>query len=166
MVVSHKPNKTYVRVNEALYASNTPPRLVKLLERLRRSGRRVRIFYGDRETGLDVLKDKNTIGIISTTSSSEGRLILKYRKNSLKGIELQEDQIVKITLDGNPVFVHPNYHQPMFNVYDSYAQESSKHSSFVVETLYNGVIETRTTKNTRKEAENYVDFLKGIRNKP
>ena len=51
-------------MNGTSYHENTSEEVIKILERVRNSKERVRIFYGDTETGRDWMEIYNTIGTI------------------------------------------------------------------------------------------------------
>jgi hypothetical protein len=142
----------YKIINGTAYHINTPDRVVNILEQSLNSkrGQRIRIFYGDEKTGRDWLEEHDTIGFIGRSTGSIKIPLLIKTSNSYGGGALLDDNIVKITIDKTTVYQHPNYHTGSIEIKDK--------SVFV-----NG--ENVANFNTIIQAQNYVEFLKGNRNK-
>lgn len=76
------------------YPENTPDNLVKVLETLLHSGRRVIIQFGDLQTGKVAYQERGTIG----RSTGENKIpLLVKTKRSLGGGALYTEQILRIT---------------------------------------------------------------------
>jgi hypothetical protein len=99
----------YKIVNGTAYHADTDERIINILERARQSGQRVRIFYGDSRTGKDWMERFDTIGYIGR---SGGRLrvpLLIKNSRSYGGGALLDNCIVKVTIEKEVLYVHPNY---------------------------------------------------------
>lgn len=100
-------------VNGTAYSTRTPDSLIAVLEHCRNSGQRIKIHYGDRETGRD-WNDPN----LGRISRSTGRIkipLVIHNTRSMGGPGLLDDAIVKITTsptrpNNKPLWVHPKYH--------------------------------------------------------
>lgn len=95
------------------YSTRTPEGVVLCLERLRYSGARVRLHYGDRETGRDSLQEHDVEGRISRSTGPKHIPLLIHNTRSAGGGHLLDDNIVKIRTTGQRVSVlyqHPKYH--------------------------------------------------------
>ncbi|HEY9657276.1 MAG TPA: hypothetical protein V6C65_02345 [Allocoleopsis sp.] len=75
------------------YPENTPDNLVKVLETLLHSGRRVMIQFGDLQTGKVAYQERGTIG--RSTGINKIPLLVKT-KRSLGGAALWTEQILRI----------------------------------------------------------------------
>lgn len=92
------------------YHDDTPPAVVSALEHSRKTGRRICLRYGDRETGRD-WGDLRMCGRIGrSTGSSKIPLLIKTRR-STGGEAVLDNCIVLITEAGTKrvLFKHPSY---------------------------------------------------------
>lgn len=154
-------NIKYKVVNGTSYHENTSEEVIKILERVRNSKERVRIFYGDTETGRDWMEIYNTIGTIGR-SCGEVKIPLLIKNNrSCGGIGILDHCIVKITLDKKVVYQNPKYYLPDMEIKE--ASQELKADGY----LYSVFADGKNTYNckTLKQAENEIAFHKGIRNK-
>ena len=99
-------------ISGTTYNDRTPSSLAELLNRLRESHSRVRIYYGDAQTGTawgDILT-----GTISRSCGPIKIPILLCNRRSRGGEGLLEYCIVKIEHSnrnqGGIIYQHPNYH--------------------------------------------------------
>lgn len=95
------------------YHLDIPETMIKILESIRLSGKRVRFHWGDTKTGLDW---GDVYDVAGTLSNSMGPLkipILIHSRRSMGGGHILDNCIVKITTTRKPIFtiyIHPNYH--------------------------------------------------------
>lgn len=90
----------------AFYHAATPWELVRHLERAREQGGKVRLFYGDAQTG----KERDVEGRLGRSMGPlKVPLILAPRANH--GSALLDHCIVRLRVDGHEVCRHPCYHQ-------------------------------------------------------
>lgn len=102
----------------AFYHAETAPELIRHLERAREEGRKVRLFYGDAETGRDWLEEHGVEGRLGRSMGPlKVPLILAPRANH--GSALLDHCIVRLRVDGQDVWRHPGYHQGRFELADS-----------------------------------------------
>ena len=74
---------------------------------------RVRVFYGNTESGKDWCECYDVIGYIGRSCGSIKIPLLIPTKNSLGGGGILDHCIVKITIDKRVVYEHPKYHCPI-----------------------------------------------------
>lgn len=82
----------------------------------RDSHMRIRVFYGDPETGRDWCEEFDTIGYVGKSTGKEPVPLLIPFRNSLGGSPINTEHILKITLSCNPkevLYQHPNYKKPV-----------------------------------------------------
>lgn len=101
----------YKECNGTSYSADTPQRLVELLESLRASKTRVRVTYGDRQTG-EPWPDLPECGHISRSTGSIKIPILVKNARSTGGAGLLASCIVKIEhankKDGGTIYAFPH----------------------------------------------------------
>ena len=98
-------------VNGTTYKNATPERVVELLEQCREDGRRIRVWYGDHDSGLS-WGDEH-VGYVSRSMGPNKIPILCHNKRSFGGCGILDDCIVRITLsrkpDENVLYQHRNF---------------------------------------------------------
>ncbi len=148
--------------NGTCYNVKTPVGVVEELEKSRLSGVRIRVFYGDQETGRCWMEENNTIG---TVGQSTGRIkipLLIKTKRSFGGGAILDSDIVKITIKIHGVVIpqivyeHPNFHMPKMEIVKSHVPRYE----WGVNIEY--CREANFTK--RSCAERYIAFMRGERN--
>lgn len=105
-------------------AVGTDPKVNAILMQVR--GTRLRLHYGNTDTGLDDMCTYDVEGLVSTTTSKFPLLV--YNRRSLGGSLISSDKIVKITTTRNPkqvLYKHPKYHTKalVLDFLPSYKQE-------------------------------------------
>lgn len=156
---------SYKIVNGTAYHIQTPDNLVNLLERIRLSGRRVRLFYGDVKTGRDWLEEYDTMGVISRSTGEIAVPILIRNKRSLGGSPILDHCIVKVTVDGNPVYVHPNYHQHQLFIDSTPVTINGKVYQATVCIQDRGIPKPHARFETVEKAVRWLDFITGRKNR-
>ena len=93
--------------------ADTDPKLIPILERIRENRTRIRVYYGDKDTGKCWNEEYDIMGYIGRTTGNKS-LILVYNKRSYGGGILLTDCILKIkeTNGGRALYVHPNFKTP------------------------------------------------------
>lgn len=105
--------KSYKVVNGTYYDKNTPDEVIRVLENARKSGQRVRVFYGNTITGQDWGEDCDTMGYVDRSYGEVRVPILVKTKRSGYGAPLLANHIVKITINKRTFYCHPNYRYPV-----------------------------------------------------
>ena len=152
---------TYKVVNETSYHSDTDDKVIQILEDSRINRKRIRIFYGDVETGRDWMEVYDTIGIIGRSCGDVKIPLLIKTKHSAGGGAILDNCIVKITVDKQVVYQHPKYYLPEIEVRD--ADEKLKDDGY----FYSLFVNDKNIYNckTKEEVSNAICFYKGYRNR-
>jgi hypothetical protein len=147
----------YKIINGTAYYENTPDKVVNTLENARKYNERIRVFYGDRETGRDWKEEYDIIGYIGRSIGRIKIPLLIANSRSMGGGGILCDCIVKITIDKRIVYKHPDY----------YLGELTLTRDNLPEGYIEGVnIDGERHANFRKEGqtERWIEFMKGERN--
>jgi hypothetical protein len=113
-----KPMETetqkYNEVNGTFYDSETPMEVVRILEESRRNKLRLRLHYGDTETGRDWMDAWGVTGHISRSMGPIKIPIMVSSSRAMGGGGILDHCIVRIrTAAGNrELYRHPKYNQP------------------------------------------------------
>lgn len=101
------------------FDSDTPYKVRTLLERYRRSGKELRIFYGDRQTGRDWLEEFDTVGTIGRSTGAMKVPLLMI--DEYGGTAISTNSIVRLmdVESGEELYRCKNYHQPSLTVGDA-----------------------------------------------
>lgn len=137
------------------YNENTNEKVIEILENAINMRKRIRVFYGDTETGRDWLEEYGTIGKIGRSCGEKKVPLLLANERSNYGGPLLDDCIVKITIDKTIVYRHELCNLPSFMM-----QADAKGER--VEVLANGKL--HATFKTFEQARKFIQFLKGERN--
>lgn len=99
------------------YRDTTPRPVIDALERARKSwGSRVRLFYGDKQTGRDWGEENDVTGRVGRTGGRIPVPILLHNSRSIGGGAILCENIVRLIVDGREVYRHPHYHQPAYAI--------------------------------------------------
>ena len=135
--------------NGTSFAVGTNNKIMSIIQRAINNRTRIRVFYGDKETGKDWCT-YDTIGRVGRSSGGIKVPILVKTKRSLGGEEILTDYIVKITIDKQVVYKHPKYHCPVErrgnNIYDTEENQCLFHTT------------------SEEKAERELQFFLGTRN--
>jgi hypothetical protein len=103
--------QAHVRENGTYYDARTPIAVIKILEAARVSGWRLRLHYGNPETGKDSLDEWGLTGTIGRSMGPIRIPLMIASSRSHGGPGLLESSIVKIRrTTGGLLYQHPNYH--------------------------------------------------------
>ena len=155
----------YKVVNGTSYKENTPDAVINILETARQNGTRVRLFFGNKESGLDWMESYDVIGTIGRSCGNIKIPLLIKKSNSMGGPAILDDCIVKITIDKKVVYQHPNYHMPTLGVKTSDDEKSnSEYPWCVYYTDEASNFKVVVNAKTLSDAQKYLKFYKGERN--
>lgn len=143
--------------NNTTYHSETPAAVVQILENKRQSGERIRIFYGDRQTGKDWKEEWETIGSIGRSTGSQKIPLLIKTSRSLGGGSISDHCIVKIQSNRTTLYSHPTYHLGEMGVTETPEAEYKYH------VFFDGT--ERAAFKTEPKMQRYIDFITGKSNK-
>ena len=100
--------------NGAFYFNlSTPQRVMDILNDAYNSGKRIRIFYGDRDTGEDWCEVYDTIGYVGKSCGVNSIPLLIKTTRSSGGGAILANYIVKITINKEVVYQQDNYFLPL-----------------------------------------------------
>jgi hypothetical protein len=146
-------------MNEELFYCDegTPDGVKKVLERYYNDRtQRIRIFLGDKITGMDWENEYDIMGYVGRSTGSKPIALLVNNSRSLGGLGILTACIVKITANGFTKYQHPNYHYRKHEVQPS---DLPEYREMVVR---EGEVQARFSK--EGQAQRYIDFIEGRRN--
>lgn len=134
---------------ETWFSPGTPAPVREILERYRKSGQRIRLYYGDPETGRDWLEEYDTIGQVGRSTGITKVPLLLTRRNASGGGAILDDCIVKLqdVETKRVLWQHPGYSQPELKVEGGKVTCGGKPRVYMAP----------------KDAQAYVQFLQGTR---
>lgn len=143
---------TWRVINGTYYHIDTPEQVVSWLETSMARNQRIRVFYGDTNTGADWLEENDTMGTIGRSTGKIKIPILIKRSTSTGGLSVLDHAIVKITTGKHTVYQHPKYHLPELTVHADGGHhwvmaDKKYHARFI----------------TKSQANRFISFLKGER---
>ncbi len=114
-------DKTYkVSDSGTYYSEETPDEVIKVLESVRGTNQRIKIYVGDRVTGRDWMEESDKTGKIGRSSGPIKIPILLPMVGSTGGGSILDDCIVKIitspAANGRVLYQHPKYYQPEMKI--------------------------------------------------
>lgn len=104
--------REYIILSDTYYHIKTPIETAHLLERIRKDQTRMRLYYGDIETGRDWGEVFDVTGKIGRSTGPFNIPILLHNSRSMGGGAILTHCIVKIaeSRGGKVLYEHPNYH--------------------------------------------------------
>lgn len=144
----------YKAVNGTIYHEETPNELVSILEEARIYHERIRIFYGDTETGRDWLEDNDVQGTIGRSTGTVKIPLLIKTSRCTGGGGILDHCIVKLLVNGYCRYIHPKYHLPKMEA------SQSQMEGYAVEVMVDGKVHARFK--TTAQAERWTKFINGI----
>lgn len=147
---------------ETHFYDGTPEKVKQVLESELHSDNRIRIFFGDQETGKDWEEEHETIGYVGRSAGTEPILILLNNNRSMYGGAILTNCIIKITKNGRVLYQHPKYHfnehlvcTPVDEGYaESVYQMQEKTGTFEMVAQFKKI----------GQARRWIDFIEGRRN--
>lgn len=115
--ITEYSDKKYKVLNGTFYHLDTPDDLVYTLERLRTNGTRIRLHYGDVQTGKDWMDVYDVAGKLSRSMGPVKIPILIHNARSMGGGGILDNCIVRIRYankrQGRDIYKHPLYHEDL-----------------------------------------------------
>ena len=147
--------KQYKIIEGTSFSVGTPDKVIAILESVRKSRARVRVFYGD-DNGKDWMEENDTIGYIGRSNGSIKIPLLVRNSRSYGGEPLLDDCIKRITIDKREVYRAKDYSLPCLTI--------KKNKGSLPFSVY---VDGKTYANfaSYEKALNYVGFLRGERNR-
>ena len=123
-------------LKETWFHLNTPVEVRRILERYRKSGNPIRIFYGDTETGRDWLEENDVVGIVAR-SCGIFKVPLLLASGEAWGNGILDHCIVRLMDTGSRrvLWTHPKYQAPVMQI-AAERQGSYTHAVFVSDELH------------------------------
>lgn len=158
--------KEYQVKDGSAYSAKTCPEVIAVLDRLMKSKEpiRVRIFYGDAKTGRDWNEENDVIGYLGKSTGVFKIPLLLAKSNSDGGPAILDDCIVKLTVDKQVVYQHPNYHCARFEIRSIEKEDPLTASGYTCRVVRDGREVMANFKNEEK-ARHFVQFMMGERNR-
>lgn len=151
---------TYQIIGGTAYHLQTPAAVIRVLENTRHNGKRIRIFYGDMETGRDWCEEYDTIGTIGRSMGKIKIPLLIKNSRSMGGGAILDHCIIKITeaAGGRVLYQASNYTPPAVGITDQGEKAVIRFACVGRDNI------TRACFETREKAKKYCDFINGKRN--
>ena len=136
------------------FSDNTNEKVKQVLTSCYNRKNRVRIVYGDVNTGESYLEEYEILGYIGKSTGIKPIPLLINNSRSSGGGGILTDIILKIvdTQTKQVLFKHENYVMPVLT------KEISSHNDYLYDVIYNGESVVARFK-TEKQANNYIDFM-------
>lgn len=157
IVRSEVDGKEYKVSDKFYYNVETSQGVIDVLERAYTRGSRIRIFLGDVESGRDWCEEHDIIGTIGRSTGIHQIPLLISTQRSMGGGSILTHCIVKITEEHRVLYQHPDYHLGEFEIKPCSIEG-------YVEGVYRDGENIANFRN-EGEAEKYIAFLKGERNR-
>ena len=143
--------KDYKVVDGVSFDEGTNESVINILLDAIKNKYRIRIFFGDAESGTDWCETYDTMGTIGTSCGMTKVPLLIHSIRSMGGDAISTDSIVKITRNKKVIYKHPNYNCNIKIEGDYIVDGNGKNVSYF------------WTKDENKR-KRFFEFLKGTRN--
>lgn len=143
--------KDYKVVDGVSFYEGTNESVINILLDAMKHKDRIRIFFGDAESGADWCETYDTMGTIGTSCGMTKVPLLIHSIRSMGGDAILTDSIVKITKNKKVIYKHPNYNCNIKIDGDYIVDDNGKNVSYF------------RTKDENKR-KRFFEFLKGTRN--
>ena len=139
-------------------------KLWKVLSSLVHSGRRVRIWYGDTETGRSWNVESEFSGTIGRSTGKIAIPLLIKNSRSYGGGALLDDCIIRIDdiKEKRTIYKADNFHVEDMKVYEIFGNANYKYRVAKL-SEDSGEWEVQANFKTEQQAHNYVAFMRGER---
>lgn len=142
---------------ETQYDPDTNLVVKEYLEAYRKTGAKVRLFFGDVETGRDWLSEHDVLGRITRTTGPLKAPILVTDNSNGGGIILSACILKIVDAESKKViWQHKNYQEPKFDL-----KSSSTEPGYGAEVWVDGSVHARFKSEAR--ARSWMEFMKGNR---
>lgn len=134
----------YKIVKGKSYFEGTPDYVCNMLDWAARFRIRIKLHYGDPDTGRDWNEENFVAGYVGYTGKVRIPILI-HNTRSIGGGAILTDKIVKLveSSTGRLLYQHPDYHQPLVEVRES-KEPGYSHSVYIEGNLYS---------NHKKEAQ-------------
>ena len=135
------------------FSDNTNDKVKQVLTSCYNRKNRIRIVYGDVNTGKSYLEEYEILGYVGKSTGIKQIPLLINNSRSFGGGSILTDIILKIVdiQTKQVLFQHENYVMPILT------KEISSHNDYLYDVIYNGELVARFK--TEKQANNYIDFM-------
>lgn len=138
------------------YHPDTPQAVRDILEScLHDTSRRVRLFFGDPETGDNWLEENDVTGTIGRSMGTQPIPLLIHNSRSMGGGAILDNWILRILVNGVERYRHPLYHTPDFTT------RPSQMGGYLTEVLADGEVFARF--HSHNSAVRWIAFMQGRR---
>lgn len=143
------------------FEENTCDKVKKALIDCYHSKSRIRIWYGDTDTGVPWLDEYDIIGTVGRSGGQVKIPLLLKNARSSGGGGILTNRIIRIDIisSKHTIYEHPLFCVPKLEVYPNLDDETKVPYPFIV--LKYGTIQARFK--TDKKAYKYIDFMNGKR---
>jgi len=153
--------KTYQVCDGTWYDARTPKAVILALERARARNARVRIFYGEPETGKSWSEENDVVGTIGRSMGPIKIPLLIHNSRSTGGPGILDHCIVRIQGSAHLVtYTHPKFDAGQWDIGDP-KQEDHPGLLYVAGVYHNGSLHARFT--SHEGAKRYREFMLGNR---
>ncbi len=136
------------------YHADTPELVVEVLETVRKNQRKVRLFYGDTQTGQSWFDEHDVVGRIGRSTGSI-KVPLLIEPGEIGGPALLDQCLIRIDTPRKVLYQHDQ-----FRVGD-FALVRGKLKRLPWEVLIDQAVHARFRE--KREAQRYMDFMQGKR---
>ena len=143
--------KDYKVVDGVSFSQETNESVINILLDAIKNKYRIRIFFGDAESGTDWCETFDTMGTIGLSCGIAKVPLLIHSIRSMGGDAISTDSIVKITRNKKVIYKHPDYNCNIKIDGDYIIDDNGKNVSYF------------WTKDENKR-KRFFEFLKGTRN--
>ena len=135
------------------FNDNTNDKVKQVLTSCYNRKNRIRVVYGDINTGNDWLEEYEILGYVGKSTGINPAPLLINNSRSFGGGAILTGSILKIvdTQTKQVLFQHEKYVMPTLT------KEISGHDDYLYDVIHDGVLVTRFK--TEKQANNYIDFM-------
>ena len=143
------------------FNEKTCDKVKECLEHCYNSKSRVRIWYGDNNTGMSWMEEYDTMGTIGRSTGQQKIPLLIKNSRSSGGGGILCHCIIRIDVISSKriIYKHPLFNVPSLGVYPNLDEDTKAKYPFIV--LKYGTIQARFK--SRTSAYNYIDFMTGER---
>ncbi len=138
--------------NGTCYHQETDETVVRVLERARANGSRVRIFYGDAKTGKCWNDENDVTGTIGRSTGTIQIPLLIPNRRSMGGGGILDHCIVRIFLGHVEHYRHPKYKEPKVEI-----KQRVYFELYLDGNIHAGMLKTAD------QAQRLADFMTGKR---
>jgi hypothetical protein len=146
------------------WGQDTPQAVKDALLTAQYNAYRVRLFYGDAQTGRDWGEENDVTGTVSASTGWFKCLLLLASQRSSGGPAILTGSIVRLLVNGREVYRHPTYSQPHYRL-DQPADQPNGLPARVC-TAWDGDLQNWSNVanfQTWAQAARWIDFMRGRR---